>query len=449
MENFLYTSLSTDESSDFQAPPPLQPGQHRISNGSGSIFETSFDLTEERLQRLFNLFDKDQSGNISYEEMQHGLKYHGLAGVSDDETFSQLVLYLDRDKSGNISFEEFSEGIRLLMLKSLLRTAVANHQTNGGYEDSVVTEVFDYNATRLERKRLEGFGQDTRDMRASFNVHSMNVTDFFFADRPDWVAVRWINITGEKASHIMKMTALRFRLHPLALEDALDCENQRPKAESYSSHYFIMVPLFYLEYEDVDDVVVGLNGNVSRRHRFTAAWRRWRRRSKPNKVAAGDTGKTVGEDSAVHNHRISSIGLQMTSIFVTMPTGKTVITFNKQNRKKDVEVQIDSRHHAPLNDCWKRVQGELKKSYSKLRQYDGQYLAYSLLDQAVDMIGPIVKEIGKAVDDEKQALRERNYKDMGQIHRLRDELKGMSRKLKPFKSLLLHVIEDKAISPGP
>jgi Mg2+ and Co2+ transporter CorA len=95
------------------------------------------------------------------------------------------------------------------------------------------------------------------------------------------------------------------------------------------------------------------------------------------------------------------------------------------------------------------VQGELKKSYSKLRQYDGQYLAYSLLDQAVDMLGPIVKEIGKAVDDEKQALRERSYKDMGHIHRLRDELKNMSRKLKPFKNLLMHVIEDKAISPGP
>jgi Mg2+ and Co2+ transporter CorA len=32
----------------------------------------------------------------------------------------------------------------------------------------------------------------------------------------------------------MKMVALKYRLHPLALEDALEAENQRPKAESYA-----------------------------------------------------------------------------------------------------------------------------------------------------------------------------------------------------------------------
>jgi Mg2+ and Co2+ transporter CorA len=143
--------------------------------------------------------------------------------------------------------------------------------------------------------------------------------------------VRWINITGEKASHIMKMTALRFRLHPLALEDALDCENQRPKAESYSSHYFIMVPLFYLEYED--EVMVGFDGQVSKRRNISAAWRRWRRRSKQSGIAARVKGKTESMP-AQENKRVSGIGFQMTSIFVTMPTGKTVITFNKQDGGK-------------------------------------------------------------------------------------------------------------------
>ncbi|KAL3918307.1 MAG: hypothetical protein SGARI_007502 [Bacillariaceae sp.] len=125
LEDFLYTSLSPDDDGgggsssrtsnidwDDRSPPSLHPTQHRISNGTGSIFETSFDLTEERLQRLFDLFDKDQDGNISYEQMKNGLKYHGLANLSDDATFNQLMLYLDRDKSGDISFEEFSEGIR-------------------------------------------------------------------------------------------------------------------------------------------------------------------------------------------------------------------------------------------------------------------------------------------------------------------------------------------------
>lgn len=57
-----------------------------------------------------------------------------------------------------------------------------------------------------------------------------------------------------------------------------------------------------------------------------------------------------------------------------MPLGETVISFNNSGA---------------LPRCWDRTQNELKKGYSKLRQYDGQYLAYSLLDQAVDLIGQV------------------------------------------------------------
>lgn len=230
--------------------------------------------------------------------------------------------------------------------------------------------------------------------------------------------------TGERASHIMKMVALRFHLHPLALEDSLKRHNQLAKAESYTGHYFIVVPVFYLEYEE--------NVGVSSQPQTGTWWKKCCQRVA--KAPSADAKKDATEDRP----RVSGIGLQMTSIFVTMPTGKTVITFNKQ-----------SGDHKPVADCWSRVQSELEKSYSKLRQFDGQYLCYSLLDQAVHAIGPIVKEVGDAITEEKKALRMRNYKDMRRIHTLRDELKSMARKLKPVKNLFMHVIEDKTISSGP
>lgn len=227
----------------------------------------------------------------------------------------------------------------------------------------------------------------------------------------------------------MKMVALRFHLHPLSLEDSLKSHNQLAKAESYTGHYFIVVPVFYLEYEEKNKD--GSVGGASQPQTGTWWKKCWQRVTKA-------PGASAKKDATEDRPRVSGIGLQMTSIFVTMPTGKTVITFNRQ-----------SGRHKPVADCWSRVQSELEKSYSKLRQFDGQYLCYSLLDQAVHAIGPVVKETGDAIVEEKKVLRMRNYKDMRRIHTLRDELKLMVRKLKPVKNLLMHVIEDEAISPGP
>jgi len=91
----------------------------------------------------------------------------------------------------------------------------------------------------------------------------------------------------------------------------------------------------------------------------------------------------------------------------------------------------------------------LKKSYSKLRQYDGQYLAYSILDEAVDSIGPVIASVTKEIRREKKILKSTQYKSLETIHEIAYELRQMSRKLKPFIRVLQHVIEDDRISPGP
>ena len=60
----------------------------------------------------------------------------------------------------------------------------------------------------------------------------------------------------------------------------------------------------------------------------------------------------------------------MASIFVTL-NNDTIITY----------MMVGS--NSGLNP-WKRVQEELELSYSKLRQYDAQYLTYAILNEAVD-----------------------------------------------------------------
>jgi Ca2+-binding EF-hand superfamily protein len=243
MEDFLST-MTTDDGG--VRPSPFMEGHHRISKGLESIFETSFDLTEERLRRLFNMFDKDKSGSLSYDEMKHGLKYHGLGSFAeDDTTFDQLLRHLDKDGSGSVTFEEFSEGIRLLMLRSLLQSAMAIHgdEKNLGVDDAVLTEIIDYNPTRLERSVLEGFGQDTKGIIPSSSVTSLNVIDFLFEDRPEWINVRWINITGKLSVSLSKDDVAVLRGITSHFYHTLHCPSNRRKSLAYHENISFAVSL--------------------------------------------------------------------------------------------------------------------------------------------------------------------------------------------------------------
>jgi hypothetical protein len=196
-----------------------------------SIFESSFDLTEDRLKYVFTMFDTDEDGRISYPSLRRGLELHtagsAFAGtLLDEASFNELVKILDLDGSEDITFEEFSQGLRLLMLRALLH---APRQV----EDTALIEVMDYDATRLERRIVKNGSE--KEMSISDQVQQIEATDFYFQDRPDWVTTRWINVSGATSSLTMKRLAVKYMLHPLALEDALSPSIHRPKAEVYSN----------------------------------------------------------------------------------------------------------------------------------------------------------------------------------------------------------------------
>jgi len=424
LKDFLFDSWTID--SYQRAPFFVSASSIKQESGSTEpIFETTFDLTEDRLRRLFDLFDKSNNGLITYDELKLGFKYHGADfGMSslDDRTFLALINYLDADNSGEITFPEFSEGIRLLMLRSIMQQV-----NRSGSTDAVVTQVYDYNITRLERYTLQGQGQLQQPRSSLVYTESKPLINFFLHERGDEVSVRWINITGEKASNIMKMMALKYRLHPLALEDALERADHRPKADSYDGHYFIMVPVFYLKEQKVD---------VTRTKKERLSF--YKKLFGGNRYSLSETSSVATNDSIStqeeEENESNLIGVHMTSIFITRPNGKTVITFNNEQNN-------DGR-------CWQTLQEELKKDYSKLRQYDGQYFAYRLLDEAVDKIEDIVKKLKGVIKAEKKALVRDHYRDLEHIHALKQEMYSMHRKFKPFLRLLVHVIEDDTFSPG-
>lgn len=56
--------------------------------------------------------------------------------------------------------------------------------------------------------------------------------DFMIHHRPDWSAVRWINVDGLGNMDVIRALAEKYELHPLAIEDLLH-RPQRPKVDQY------------------------------------------------------------------------------------------------------------------------------------------------------------------------------------------------------------------------
>ncbi|OAV93580.1 hypothetical protein, variant [Puccinia triticina 1-1 BBBD Race 1] len=63
--------------------------------------------------------------------------------------------------------------------------------------------------------------------------------------RPPWAAVRWINVNG-LSWEVIKLLAIQYQLHPLAVEDCLHT-SARSKSEYYKQHLFVHAAVHTLE----------------------------------------------------------------------------------------------------------------------------------------------------------------------------------------------------------
>ncbi|KAI0095022.1 hypothetical protein BDY19DRAFT_915920 [Irpex rosettiformis] len=101
--------------------------------------------------------------------------------------------------------------------------------TYGHIKQKCLIEVVDYSAVR------SSFGRMTNKEFISF------LADDGACAKEPWVKVRWINVGGISWD-VISALALRYDVHPLALEDVLHArKNGRSKADYYSKHLFIRI----------------------------------------------------------------------------------------------------------------------------------------------------------------------------------------------------------------
>lgn len=62
-------------------------------------------LSKDRLETVFKMFDKDNNGSLTVEEVKRLFNAHN----SNDEVIAEIISEVDKNKDGMISFAEFKD----------------------------------------------------------------------------------------------------------------------------------------------------------------------------------------------------------------------------------------------------------------------------------------------------------------------------------------------------
>jgi magnesium/cobalt transport protein CorA len=176
--------------------------------------DPDFDISFKHLRTLFDAFDVEQRGHISYEQFRDGLRSLKL-DVSDAD-FNMLTRKVDVDRSGDILRQEFIHSIQGLVLQNRLQGTLDGYDMNRGIE-----EMFCYDFSPQQyRFRCTPKSQHSR---------SLDEEKFVLEPKgaPDGYNVRWISLAG-RSPQVLTQIGDKYGLHSLEVEDAMELY-ERPR----------------------------------------------------------------------------------------------------------------------------------------------------------------------------------------------------------------------------
>lgn len=359
----------------------------QVDSEETAVFESFFDLTPIRLKVIFDYLRTTAQGSseeeapqiVEFEQLKNTLRSANV----NAEALQQLLQQVDKDSDGGLSYEEFEEVVQTLKMSSLLssrspeelqESCTSKAKENGVNRPS--TRVLDYGVAKLI---------------ARSPVDAKSLYSFLYGSRPAWTTTRWIDVTSP-AESIVKGLAIKYRLHPLALEDTLfQVQTQAvAKYDRYENHMFVMFPGMLL------------GGGVDARN---APWiprrgRFWRHKSSRLNSTMRFSSQHSGEHATSGFRERSEVEpfLAITHfnvcIFLTTPSFDTLITV------------VDAV--AGGENVFARVRNDLQIVYSRLRAKNALFLMYTVLDVLVDGYLPVINAFEAHIADLRQEMRERD-----------------------------------------
>ncbi|KAG6576553.1 magnesium and cobalt transporter CorA [Phytophthora cinnamomi] len=373
-----------------------------------NMLDPYFDVTASRLRVAFEGAGPEGDGGLSYEGFRVALETLGIR-CSDNAVFLKLVQGIDRQQSGRITLHQFDAAVHRLKLMHMFDEGTVKEMKAVGYQQAALS-VSDFSSTKLQ----------------SFVLRQENSHEFFTAHRPDWVNVRWINLDGRDSLNLKRL-AIKYRLHPLAIEDTIE-GHERPKFDRYDGHLFLVFPVLRLQLRPDKGLPLQRKRNrlYSCTHQGDSRGTPLPTFAKERRASFHRTISTVTDDTEDDDEDPLKVWIEHVFIFVV--DNDTVIT---------VKDGGDS-------DIWTELNRRLAVPYSKLRHNDANFLVYSVLDVIVDQVTNVVDSITEClIELENQLDQERHRFDLRSLRLLKNELFRLPRLLKPAREVLKNIIESK------
>lgn len=226
----------------------------------------------------------------------------------------------------------------------------------------------------------------------------------------------------------MERLAVRYRLHPLAVEDTLTT-GARPKVEQYPSHLFILVPLISITTDNYDDDNV-----FNSRNSYISA---------PNTTMSSVKLNFTNSNSNNYNRRLSmdDNNNQIKMLGMSRMIIDQIAIFVLLKPKCPVNTIITVQHSD--SQIWRKIQEKIKLKYSKIREGGVDFLLYSILDNLVDQLVPISKYYRRIIStmEDRVAKEQLKKDDINHLFVIKRELSDFLKQIRPFREVLRHIIE--------
>lgn len=217
-----------------------------MGSDANSALIQFFDLTSNRQKELFLHWDNDGDGFIGISEFTKGLQKQNL-NIDDNEfTRKKIADFFGFDKPENVqlSLREFATFLHRTKLAILfyepmrrqvylkikghglfLKYDSNNMGSPAVYVPTAEMLIVDYNK---EDVNICCANPNSLDDPIRFTLKHQAAKEYFFGSRgPEWT-MRWLTVLNPDPISVITL-AVKYRLHPLALDDMLQLNLQRPK----------------------------------------------------------------------------------------------------------------------------------------------------------------------------------------------------------------------------
>ncbi|KAG3007539.1 hypothetical protein PC121_g7698 [Phytophthora cactorum] len=357
-----------------------------------SIRDPHFDLTNAKITKLFALSNPNEQGKLSYEGFRCGLEAMGIACDSDRQ-FQAFVDVVDEDKSGDISYDEFLCAIQEIKLAQLFNEPFI--RTMPVLAESMRSPV-----------KLGSIEYSPDRIRSVYPINQEK--SFIYSTKPNWATVRWINVEGINTL-LMRRLSVRYRLHPLAIEDTLSPDFKRPKYVKYDEQSFLILQILHPCHKSL----VKTYQNMYRASQFVLP----------------------EDDSPFDNMSQSELetGLKDLDIGHVMTPPEQLSLYVMEGVLISVQASGDT--------LWPALKQRLHVSYSKVRQHSTAFLVYTIMDVCVNELSPISQTFGaKLIMLERLMSLQPRYFDMRRIAACSKQIKGLQTHCKPLCEVISKVI---------